>query len=249
MRDGCTIGAVLEVKKEICGYVTREHITRKGKMSFRVALLVTLFTMFTHTVKSPGQEPDASLQTLTRSQSYQELVHRTLGELPPTVFQRCPSLVSSGSTVTVINPVSFAKSGHPNTGSWKQAFPVSGCGNDTVLHIYFTATPDEKITATVGLPGSTHADLTLQWNSVMYAQTGARHVVKDCNHFDVRNTKFESYGLVEPPTPDPGPGNGRRPWWETWTMIGCGQIIDVPIDFVPDATGTTIIQPGGATKR
>jgi hypothetical protein len=32
-------------------------------------------------------------------------------------------------------------------------------------------------------------------------------------------------------------------------MIGCGQIIDVPIDFVPDATGTTIIQPSGAIKR
>jgi hypothetical protein len=221
-------------------------------MSFRVALLVTVFTMFTHAVKSPGQAPDASLQSLIRTQSYQELVNNALGRLPSAVFQRCPSLVSSGSTVTVLEPVSFAKSGNPNAGSWKQAFPVSGCGNDTVLHIYFTATPDEKISTAVGLPGSTHADLTLQRNAVTYAQTGAiaaKNVAKDCNHFDVRNTKFESYGLAEPPTPDPGPGNGRRPWWETWTMTGCGQIIDVPIDFVPDTTGTTIIQPGGAIKR
>jgi hypothetical protein len=121
-----------------------------------------------------------------------------------------------------------------------------------VLHIYFTATADEKINAIVGLPGSTHADLTLQRNGVRYARMGAmgaKNVGKDCNHFDVRNTKFESYGLADPATPDPGPGNRLRPWWETWTMIGCGQIIDVPIDFVPDATGTTIIQPSGAIKR
>jgi hypothetical protein len=220
-------------------------------MSFRVALLVTLFTMFTHTVKLPGQEPDGSLQTLIRSQFYRELIDKTLGELPPAVFQRCPSLISGGSMVTIIKPVSFAKSGRPNAGAWKQAFPVSGCGNDTVLHIYFTATADEKINAVVGLPGSTHADLALQRDGLAYAQTGAvgaKDVAKDCNRFDVRNTRFESYGLADPATPDPGPGN-RRPWWETWTMIGCGQIVDVPIDFVPDATGTTIIQPRGAMKR
>jgi hypothetical protein len=210
----------------------------------RVALLVTLFTMLTHSVKSPGQASDGSLQTLTRSQSYQELINRTLGEFPPTVFQRCPSLESSGSTVTVIKPVSFAKSGNPNGGSWRQDFPVSGCGNDTVLHIYFTATADEKITTNVGLPGSTHADLTLQRGGVAEALIGAmgtKNVAKDCKHFDVRNTKFESYGLVDPAAPDPGPGSRFRPWWETWTMIGCGQIVDLPLNFVPDATGTNII--------
>jgi hypothetical protein len=218
-------------------------------MSFRVALLVTLFTIFTRTVKSPGQEPDGRLQTLTRSQSYQELVKRVLAVLPAAVFQRCPGLVSSESTVTVLKPVFFAKSGNPNAGSWKQDFPVSGCGNDTVLHIYFTATADEKINAIVGLPGSTHADLTLQGNAVRYARMGAMHVVKDCNDFDVRNTKFESYGLADRATPDPGPEKSFRPWWETWTIVACGQIIDVPIDFVPDDTGTTIIQPGGVIKR
>jgi len=65
-----------------------------------------------------------------------------------------------------MKPVSFAKGDSSNVGSWKQAFPVSGCGNDTVLHIYFTATADKKINAIVGLPGSTHADLTLQRNGV-----------------------------------------------------------------------------------
>ena len=220
-------------------------------MSFRVALLVTLFAMFTHTVKSQGQEPDGSLQTLTRSQSYQGQINRALGQIPPAVFQKCPSLVSSGSTVTVIKPASFAKSGYPNAGSWRQDFPVSGCGNDTVLHIYFTATADEKINAVVALPGSTHADLTLQKGGVTEATMGAmgaKNVAKDCKRFDVRNTKFESYGLADPATPDPGPGNRFRPWWETWTMIGCGQIVDLPINFLPDATGTTIVVGPGTVQ-
>jgi hypothetical protein len=70
---------------------------------------------------------------------------------------------------------------------------------------------------------------------------GTKNVARDCKHFDVRNTKFESYGLVDPAAPDPGPGNSFRPWRETWTMIGCGQIVDLPMNFVPDATGARII--------
>jgi hypothetical protein len=48
---------------------------------------------------------------------------------------------------------------------------------------------------------------------------------------------------------DPGPDQRLRPWWETWSMIGCGKTIDVPIDFLPEEKGTQIIQPGGATVR
>lgn len=149
----------------------------------------------------------------------------------------------------MIRPVAFGGDGFPNAGLWKQAFPVSGCGNDTILNFYFAAGANEKINTIVGIPGSTAADLVLQRDAVMYAQIGAKGVVNDCNAFTVRNTRFEGFGFAKPKTPDPGPGSHFRPWWETWTMIGCGHIVDVPLDFQPDATGTQIIQPGGAIEH
>jgi hypothetical protein len=146
---------------------------------------------------------------------------------------------------------SFAISGYPNAGVWKQTFPISGCGNDTILNIYFLAKADEKIDSITALPGTTAADLNLQNDAVMYARIGANIAVKDCelSKFIIKNTKFEGFGLSNPPTPDPGPGDRLRPWWETWTMTGCGRTVDVPMDFVPRDKGTQIIQPGGVVER
>jgi len=189
------------------------------------------------------------MQAFTKSQFYGGLINSILSRFPATVFQRCPTLVSNGSQVTLLSPVTFGADGYPNAGSWKQTFPVSGCGNDTVLNLYFSATADEKINTAVGVPGSTHADLTLQRDGVMYANTGAALLGKNCKAYDVKNTRFEGYGLPKPATPDPGPESHFRPWWETWTLVGCGATIDVPIDFVPqEKGGTQIIQPGGATE-
>jgi len=100
---------------------------------------------------------------------------------------------------------------------------------------------------TTGHPGTTHADLVLQHDALHYAYLAAAAQGKDCNHFDVKNTRFEGYGLKKPSTPDPGAGSRFRPWWETWTIIGCGHLYDVPMNFIPDQTGTTIAVPLGDT--
>jgi hypothetical protein len=193
---------------------------------------------------------ESQFQAFTASDFYRSLVGRAIGQLPPSVFQRCPTLVSNGSRVAVLKPIQFGSDGFPTDGAWRQSFPVSGCGNDTMLNFYFFATPEKKINTVVGVPGTTHADVTLQRDAVQFADLGAGRALKStCSEFNVRNTRFEAYDLAKPPTPDPGPDTLLRPWWETWTVIGCGKIIDVPIDFAPDGTGTRIIQPGDATVR
>jgi hypothetical protein len=189
------------------------------------------------------------LQTFMASDFYKGLINRSLTAIPPNVFQRCPNLASSGSKVTIRQPVSFGTDGFPNAGSWKQTFPVSGCGNDTILNFYFSAGSDEKINTVIGVPGSTVADISLQNDAQKYASTATSLVAKNCQSFNVKNTRFEGYGLTNPPTPDPGPNKPLRPWWETWTLVGCGRTFDVPIDFVPDKTGTQIIQPRGIIER
>jgi hypothetical protein len=102
---------------------------------------------------------------------------------------------------------------------------------------------------TIGVPGATHADLALQGDALLYARIGAARVTKDCKTFEVKNTRFEAYGVQNPPMADPGQNKPLRPWWETWTMIGCEQTVDVPMDFVPDSAGTRIIQPAGTIAR
>jgi hypothetical protein len=40
------------------------------------------------------------------------------------------------------------------------------------------------------------------------------------------------------------------PWRESWTIITCTRKIEVPIQFIPDATGTTIsVGPNTAIKE
>jgi hypothetical protein len=215
-----------------------------------MALLLVWSAMITSTTGLLAQTSDSDrLQTFTRSEFYKSLVNRALAAIPQTVFQRCPTLVSNGSRVVVTKPVSFGSDGFPNAGMWRQSFPVSGCGNDTILNLYFFAGADEKINTTIGVPGATHADLTLQRDALLHARIGASRVIKDCKVFEVKNTRFEAYGAQNPPIADPGQDKPLRPWWETWTMTGCDHTIDVPIDFVPDSTGTRIVQPPSTVSR
>ena len=216
------------------------------RRSARTALLAAAIAVGIQASDAGAQNTGTSqFQAFTKSEFYRGLLNRSLAGLPQTVFQRCPELVSNGSTVTIIKPVTFGADGFPNAGLWKQTFPVSGCGNDTTLHFYFSAGADEKINTVVGVPGTTLTGPTLQRDAYSHASTGAALAVKDCKTFDTKNTKFEGYGLLNlnPPTPDPGANSHDRPWWETWTMVGCGHTVDVPVDFVPDDKGTQVIVP------
>jgi hypothetical protein len=192
---------------------------------------------------------NAAFQAFARTQFYQGLISRQFAAIPPDVFQRCPSLVSQGSQIKVLRPVIFAADGFPIDGLWKQSFPVGGCGNDTVLNFYFHATAAEKIDVVIAAPGDTHANLALQQDASRYAMIGALDGRKDCSALNIKTTKFEAYGLKKPYTPDPGPGQPMRPWWESWTMVGCGHTYVVPLNFIPDANGTTIVQPRGAVEQ
>jgi hypothetical protein len=169
------------------------------------------------------------------------VVAAALESLPHEVFQRCPALVAPGSRVTITKPITMSADGKPTAGAWWQRFPVSGCGNDTVLNLYFAVSKDGKVATNIALPGTTRADLVLQHDALFYAGLGPRTRAKDCKSLMITNTKFESYGSHDHPTPPPAEGK-FQPWWETWTVKGCGHTFSVPMDFAPDATGTQIKQ-------
>lgn len=181
-------------------------------------------------------------QKYLASDIHKQVLNKALGVFPKEVFQKCPTLESPETTISPVQSITFGPNGVPTAGAWWERFPVKGCGNDTILNLNFFIGADGKLQMTAGLPGTTHANLRLQHDAILYATTGPGVRQKDCKQFIIINTRFEGFGLRDPATPDPGEGEKFRPWWETWTLIGCGHTFDVPMDFVPDATGTQITQ-------
>lgn len=215
-----------------------------------VAWLAPLFALMLGPADCRAQADNADqLKKFVASDFHKGLIDGALASIPPAMFQRCPALKSDGMDVSVLEPISYGGNGRPNAGAWKEAIPVTGCGADAVLNIYFQAGKGGKVKTIVGFPGSTHADLVLQGDAQTYAIVGAGIVDKDCKSFIVKDTRFEAFGLADPPKPDPGPDDSMRPWWETWTVEGCNRTFEIQIDFAPDATGTQIIQPDGGRKE
>jgi hypothetical protein len=202
-------------------------------------VLITVGCFHTVSANAQPQIDGEKFQKYLNSDAHGALVGKTYASVPKAIFESCKNIVSKGSNSIPLSIITFGADGNPATGSWKQQFPLEACGEKIVLNFYFIAR-DGTINDTVGAPGDSHASLLLQHDTVMYAQMGAMRKMPDCKTLNIKNTRFEGFGT--PDVPDPGPNAKFRPWWETWTMIGCGQTVEVPIIYQPDATGTTIIQ-------
>jgi hypothetical protein len=186
----------------------------------------------------------AKFQAFVRSSdAHKALISKALAALPPAVFSRCPNLVSQGSKITVLRQVSFGQNGLPSAGAWKEAFPVAGCGNDTTLNFFFSASKDGKISTFIGLPGTTIADPVLQKDAMTEAlAAAARPETKDCKSLDVINTDYlkEAGAPVE--------GSKGPPRDELWTFNACTAKVQVTVHFTPDPTGTSITASSSETK-
>jgi len=198
--------------------------------------------------RSFAQAETAAFKKFIFSDAHKGLINRAISSLPQAIFRTCPTLVSNGSQITVIKPVTIAASGFPNKGAWRESFPVSGCGNDTILNFYFTADSNEKINTLIAFPGTTRADLVLQDDAYKYASVGLVIAGKPCKKFYVKDTKFGGFDSVNPTATDLGPGERYRRWHETWTFAGCDRTFIVPISFLPSTKGTTVI-PGHIVER
>ena len=185
----------------------------------------------------------AQFRSFIATSGYQNLIGQAFASMPPDVFAKCPAMISNGSKITWLAPVHFGSGGTPDGGVWKQMFPITGCGNDTTYNLYFSAAPGRPLRTLVGVPGFTHADPLLQKDTLTYAYLGAALALKACKTFDVKDTAFLGYDSDA--APDPAAPRETRPWHESWTMVGCGRLVTVPIRFLPDATGTTIVSTAG----
>jgi hypothetical protein len=188
--------------------------------------------------------PD-KFQAYLSSKAYNDLVLEVMRGLPPDIFARCPGIQFPPGKTFITQPVTFDANGLPTGGMWTSNLPVTGCGKDTVINLMFgVSKTNGKIKTLVLAPGTTATSMDLQRDAFRYVADAFRSRAKACDSPMVINTRFESFGVKNPPTADPGPAAGqKRPWWETWTLKGCGRTMDVPVNFSPDATGTNIAVP------
>ncbi len=193
--------------------------------------------------------PDAAggpaMLAYARTEPYRALLTQALARVPASVVPRCPKLNLDDGAIILFQPLQVAPDKTVVGGAWRHSRLARGCGADTVVNLFFFATSERRVMTVVGVPGTSRADLAQQRIARTFVLLALDPVAGGCQQFETVNTGFEAFGTKAPEVKDPGPGAEYRPWWETWTMLGCGKRYSVPLDFTPNRLGTQIVQPGG----
>ncbi len=209
-----------------------------GRTSAGLALGFLLLQASTATAATaPGATDPKKFQSYLYSDAYRAALSAAWQKVPPVSLPACPTLTDSNTSVTLQQDVAFDAKGLPKSGAWWGHYTVAGCGTERIINILFRAEPS-GVRFLVTLPGRTRANVVLQRDGLTYAFIGAGTKVPDCKDMEVADTAFEGFGLS--PGEKSAPENG--PWRETWTVAACGRMLAVPLEFIPDATGTTINQ-------
>ena len=149
----------------------------------------------------------------------------------------------------VLKPIDFPEGKpHPTKGVWLTRYQLERCGDLKFYNALFLANNDgETPMPKAFYPGSTNASPVLIGDAMMSAVTGAmaRSGLKDCKNadvFDMRVTE-PAHNVVE------GDKTFKRVWNEIWTFRMCGQMIDVAMTFIPDASGGGTTFTSGPVKQ
>lgn len=140
-------------------------------------------------------------------------------------------------SIAVLSPIDFPDDKqNPTKGIWNFRYQLERCGDSKFYNTLFIANNNgEAPIPRAYYPGSTHAGPVLIKDAMLSAIMGAtvRSGLKDCKDIDVFDMRVTepAHDVVE------GDKTFKGVWKETWTFKTCGQLIDVPIQFTPDANG------------
>jgi hypothetical protein len=154
--------------------------------------------------------------------------------------------------VMVWQPIDFPDGKqNPVKGVWEVRYQAQRCGDSKFYNAVFIASGDGNTVPEVHAyyPGATSASPLLikdALQSVVPAALAVNPNAKDCKDVDMfdMNVTQEAHNVTEK-------GKALKGVWnETWTLYVCGSLVDVPITFIPDATGggTTFAVNNGAVK-
>ena len=161
-----------------------------------------------------------------------------VAKLVQAFFKDCGQATDNTSRGYVLQPLAFAPDGKLTAGYWKETHAVEGCGVTRLFNIYWRVNASGEVKALAALNGSTIADPLLQRDTLMHAYMAASRKHMTCRDFLVTDTRYDK----DLPVPPQGPTghNITHVWHETWTISVCGDLLDVPIEFIQADNGTTI---------
>ncbi len=144
-------------------------------------------------------------------------------------------------SISVLAPIDFPEGKpHPVKGVWNFRYQLQRCGESKLYNaLFFAAADGAAPTPRAYYPGATNANPLLVKDAMVSAVAGAllQAGLKDCKDvFDMRVTQA-MHDVKD------GGSVLKGVWNETWTFKTCGQMSEVAITFIPDATG------GGTTFK
>lgn len=157
----------------------------------------------------------------------------------------CAAATYKAADPVELEALKFNDLGGPQSGNLR--FPVheEGCNASHELNVYLWVEHENSIAITPMLPGSSHADDSLQKSAYGYALQAAGGPEANCPTAYVENTEFVSEVAGKPNKAVHG-----VPWKEVWTLSSCGWRAEVPVTFTPDPHGTKITAgPKSAIKK
>lgn len=140
-------------------------------------------------------------------------------------------------SMIVVTPIDFPDDKqHPTKGLWVFRYILERCGDSKIYNAMFLADKNgDAPSSRAYFPGSTNAGPVLVKDALTMATVNAlvQSGNKDCKNYDIFDMR-----VTEPPHDVvEGDKTFKRVWKEMWTFRVCGQMMDVPMTFVPDATG------------
>ena len=118
----------------------------------------------------------------------------------------------------------------PRTGKWLERFEVTRCGRTTLFNTTAEVAPDGQLQVTPVAPGETQQAFFMINNLLPVLLPRAEF--ENCDQRILKDTKV---GVPEGYVKDVPDGV-----YETWTVQGCGQLVDLVLLFTPAPEGVNI---------
>jgi hypothetical protein len=136
----------------------------------------------------------------------------------------------------ILSPINLPdKATHPIAGAWQVSFKFERCGQDKVYNAVFISNNGAIPKVKPYFPGISLANSKLINDALQSAYAAASEQITDsqCQDMSIYDMK-----VLKPP--HKVIANGKRVagvWDETWSFLGCGQVVGVHMTFVPDGRG------------
>jgi len=191
-------------------------------------IAVALLAFFAVSPAPQAKEPP-SITTTQQDPRFHALVEQQFLAYEASLTTRCKDIHPdwSRAKVHVYGAVELDKDGYPYKAMWAEQVPGTACGQPRRFRALILVRGGKLDTQSM-LPGDSETSAQLASDareSVMSAAQGFARDIKPSCAMDVLDTHLVRN--VAPP----------NPWQEIWLVNICGHHLNIPITFIPDATG------------